>query len=288
MKFNLQKIFYCLIILIIINLYACNDKKDLTPAYIKVDEVTLNTTFVQGTNSHRINDIWVYINDDIQGVYELPAHFPVLSEGTYKMNIKPGILMNGIGATRIYYPFFEAVEMEVTFERGTTQSFNLSTAYQTETVFKWMENFEDGGISLEKTTKSEVDITKTDNIEDVFEGNFSAKAVLDSNKSIFECHTINAYELPKYGAPVFLEMNYKINSQVHVGIYAYSPSQVVQRAVLILNATDTWKKIYINLTNAVSENINATEFRIFFGMLKNEDESIVPTAYFDNIKLIHF
>jgi len=288
MTFILRKTIPFIISFTLVAHLSCKDDTNMLPAYLEADSFTLETTSVQGTNSHRINDIWVYLNDDIQGVYELPCKFPVLAEGKHRVHIKAGILMNGISATRIFYPFFNTIEMNIDFNRGTTHTLNLNTTYSPDVVFKWMENFEDGGISLESTLKSEVDIIKSSEAGDIFEGNFSAKAVLDSGKSIFECQTIDAFQLPKYGAPVFLEMNYKTNSKVHVGVFAYSSAQLIQRAVLVLNETDTWRKIYINLTNAVSENINATEYRVFFGMLKNDDENIQATCYFDNIKLIHF
>jgi len=269
-------------------LFSCNKNTDLTPTYIKINSINLQVQTVEGTSSNRITDAWVYINDDIQGVYELPAFFPVLKEGSHTVTIRPGIMSNGIAATRIFYPFFEAIKLDITFVKGTTRSFDLIAKYHPSVQFKWMENFEDGGISLEKTLKSDAEIIKTSQGESVFEGNFSAKMVLDSNKRLFECQTIESFTLPKGGAPVYLEMNYQNNAPLHVGIFAISSTQAIQRAVLVLNPTEIWKKVYINLTNAVSENTNATEYKVFFGMLKYDDDIIIPTAYIDNIKLLHY
>jgi len=285
-QLRLITVFFVFIILL---QSACKDKDlDLTPSYIEIEHIQVNTTSAQGTDSQRITDAWVYLNNDIQGTYQLPARFPVLAEGLRSVTIRPGIMSNGISATRIFYPFLEAITFDIDFKRDSTYTFNLTANYHPQVVFKWLENFEDGGISLQRTIKSDADIVKTSAIGEVFEGNYSAKAVLDSNRYLFECYTIDAFQLPKGGAPVFLEMNYKNNAKVHIGIYAYTQGEIIQRSVLVLNESDVWKKIYVNLTNAVSENFNAYEYRVFFGMLRYEDDNFIPTAYFDNIKLIHF
>ncbi len=284
-----KTIAYCFLLLFLLFIpFSCEDDIDLTPTYIEIKEFTLKTQSDEGTESHSITDAWIYINDNAQGVYELPAKFPLLAEGSHKLTLRAGIKSNGISATRIYYPFFAPLQYNYEFVRDSVYVIKPTVTYHPNVVFKWLEDFEDGGISLERSSKSEADIIKTSAPDKVYEGNYAAKAVLDSNKTFFECQTIDAYQLPKAGAPVFLELNYKNNAEVHVGIYAYTPGQVVQRSVLVLNPTEQWRKIYVNLTNAVSENINATEYRIFFGMIRDEDDSEIRKAFFDNIKLLHF
>ncbi len=268
---------------------SCNDDIDLSPSYLKVEDIGLSVSAGQGTQSHNITDAWVYINDDIQGVYELPAKFPVLSRGNNKLMIRPGIKSNGISATRIFYPFFNPIVLfDFNFHKDSINELELTTSYHHQVIFPWIEDFEDGGISIEATIKSDVGINKTADPASVYEGNYSAKVVLDSNHYFFECHSVDAFEIPQNGSPVFLELNYKNNAKVHIGIFASRPGEVVQRSVLVLNETDNWRKIYINLTNAISENFNATEYRVFLGMLRDEDDSTVRKAYFDNIKLLHF
>ena len=55
-----------------------------------------------------ITDAWVYLNDNLQGVYELPANFPVLAKGNQTLRVKAGIKLNGISSTRSPYPFYES------------------------------------------------------------------------------------------------------------------------------------------------------------------------------------
>jgi len=281
----LQLIFF---ILIIISLSSCKREDiDLTPSYIQIDSISLQTTSLQGTASHNITDAWVYVNDEIQGIYELPCLFPVLSVGQQKVTIRAGIKINGIASTRMFYPFFEPVNYNLNLVKDSTIVLNPLISYNPTVIFAWLEDFEDGGISLERTNKSQVDIGKTSDINEVFEGNYSAKIVLDSNRQLFECYTINNYQL-NGNAINFLELNYKNNYDVYVGIFAYLASQTVQRSVLVLNKSDYWKKIYVNLSNAIQENMTAEHFKVFFGVVKDSADPVVPTVYLDNIKLIHY
>ncbi|OQA00625.1 MAG: hypothetical protein BWY70_00654 [Bacteroidetes bacterium ADurb.Bin408] len=267
---------------------SCNKTNpDLTPSYIAIDSIGFTTTSLQGTDSHNITDAWIYVDDQIQGVYELPCKFPVLAEGAHKITIRAGIKINGIASTRMYYPFYEPVHYYVNLVKDSTLKLSPTTTYNASVVFAWMENFEDGGLSLERTSKSQADIGKTSEMSDVFEGNYSGKILLDSNKLFFECYTIEAFNL-NGNAINFLELNFKTNYNFYIGIFAYLTNETIQRSVLVLNETDTWKKIYVNLSNAVQENITAQNYKVFFGIVKDSTDSKVPSVFLDNIKLIHY
>ena len=80
------------------------------PAYIKIDTIKLDTYYPeQGSKSANITDAWVYVNDNLVGVFELPALLPVLHRGPNKLQIYPGIKLNGISSTRVPYPFYQPV-----------------------------------------------------------------------------------------------------------------------------------------------------------------------------------
>ena len=89
----------CLFLLILL---SCEKVDTNTiPGFIKINDISLNSNI-----STNITDAWVYIDDNLQGVYELPTNFPILEEGIHKLRIKAGIKDNGIGGTRIPYPFY--------------------------------------------------------------------------------------------------------------------------------------------------------------------------------------
>ena len=77
------------------------------PSYLKIDSLGFITdNDLQGTNNQKFADAWIYVDDDIIGGFEMPFTIPVLSEGMHKLEISPGIILNGISDTRAPYPCY--------------------------------------------------------------------------------------------------------------------------------------------------------------------------------------
>lgn len=83
-------------IFIISSLISCK-KTDLVPSYIHIEKIDVSTVYeLYGSDSHKITDAWVYVDGDLQGIYELPATFPILATGQHTIMVRPGIKLNGI------------------------------------------------------------------------------------------------------------------------------------------------------------------------------------------------
>jgi hypothetical protein len=60
---------------------------------------------------------------------------------------------------------------------------------------------------------------------------------------------------------------------------------VVDIPLVVVNKSDTWNKIYINLGPNISAYTNASNFKVYLeSSLSDESEA---AYYFDNIKLIY-
>ncbi|MBE0663792.1 MAG: hypothetical protein IH597_15155 [Bacteroidales bacterium] len=283
---------YLILFLIATALNACDPKgDDGIPAYIHIEEIGLTTEPGQGTASHKITDAWVYIDMKLIGVFELPATFPVLQQGDQEVTIYAGIKINGIAATRSAYPFFTPIIVDVNLTPGVVDTIsNAVVSYDPETTFSWMEDF-DGALSIDTTSNSETNLVRISDPDLIFSfdnepNDYSAMASVSGDTLLFECATIQSLEFPEGGKPVFLEMNYKNNHNLTVGLTMVSSGQTVQQALLVLNPSETWNKIYINLTPTISYFYNATDFRIFIGLLRTP-ETETATIYFDNLKLVY-
>ncbi|MFA4852141.1 MAG: hypothetical protein WC599_06450 [Bacteroidales bacterium] len=288
---SLLKILYILsIVVIICTLVSCEliDPEEQIPSYIHIDSIGVSTQghySEYGSSSHKITDAWVYIDDQLIGAFELPATFPVLWEGTHTVTVKPGIKVNGISATRSIYPFYEPYVVSLNLVKDSIITLNPTVTYFPSTV-KWKEDFE-VGISLEETLFSDTTIVQTlAGDPEAFEG-YSGVVHLDATRDFFQCKTINSYELPRADNPVFLEMNYKTNEKILVGLYANSTTQTERLEILNINSSNTWNKIYINLNNAINRTtINPDNFHVFFEVQKSSDVSN-SKILFDNIKLVY-
>ena len=258
------------------------------PSFIRIDSIHFTAKLGQGSSSAKITDAWIYIDDQLIGAFQLPAEVPVLYSGKHDIRIKAGIKMNGISSTRIDYPFYAPYTAVVTLAEDSVTKVNPSVSYYEGASFSWMEDFESGGVSLEKTNRSDTTLVKTSDKQYVFEGNYSGAVFMKTNDTLFECATINTYSLPTLGGKCFLEMNYRINNKVTIGLIGESQGQVVQSPVIVLNPSDKWNKIYINLTPKLQEmHKDDIVFKVFIAAL-NDNDGDAPLLLFDNLKLIHF
>ncbi len=291
MKVNYFNSWFLVLAIFLLALSSCEliNPDEGIPSYIQIDTITLSTDYAaEGSASHKITDAWVYVDDELVGAYELPATIPVLKSGSHKITINAGIKMNGIAATRIPYPFYESYEVTTDLFPDSAISLEPNVNYYSSTTFAWKEDFESPGYTLEITSISDTILNRVSGTADVFEGNSSGLfSMLNPPHILFECKTINEYALPKGGTPVFLELNYKCNNTFRIGIFANEAglsTQVPQ--TILINKSENWNKIYVNLTNEVSLFVNAINYNIYFGVIPDEGNP-EPIVYVDNIKLIY-
>jgi hypothetical protein len=118
------------------------------PAYIHVDTFLLTTNYeIEGAASHKITDVWLYIDNNLQGCYEMPATIPVLERGKHKITIYPGIKLNGISSTRTINPFYKPyIIEELELEEKVIDTIHPSTTYyskdESTLEFAFKDDFE--------------------------------------------------------------------------------------------------------------------------------------------------
>jgi hypothetical protein len=295
MLFKMKKFPLALIIIVFIlfGFSRCeiiNPSEDI-PSYIRVDSFILENNpsiLNEGTLSENITDVWVYIDNQAIGAFELPAIFPVLLTGEHEISFFPGIKISGISNARGIYPYLKASTFNASLYPDSI--INLTpkavTQYHDETVFEFIEDFEDPGIVFEKGTSSDTGIYRTSDPQELFEGSYSGIIEMDPNRPNVEVSTVTAYDLPQGYYSVFLELNYKCNHEFIVGLYANSFTNVIKQDILIINRTDKWKKIYVNLTATVSRYSTAEDYTIYLRAQKLDDVA-EPKILVDNIKLVH-
>lgn len=272
----------------VVLLGSCNliNPPEPIPSYIHIDKIDLTTDPLQGTNSSKITDAWVYVDEQLVGCFELPCTFPVLSEGDHQVMIKGGIKVNGISAIRSPYPMYNSFKQLVHLQAGATVTLSPTITYLSNTTFEFMENFEGAGLIIDTTASSDTTLQRIFSPNaNVFEGSSSGVAYVDNTKNFFECISSLSYVLPKGGKDVFLEFNYKSNHEFVVGVIAMPP-YFLKTASLTYNASATWNKTYLYLTPAISGSPGAVQFKIFIGM-QNTSGSDSVALYLDNIKLVY-
>ncbi len=298
-------LYYYLITFLFVSLFTASgcykfEGNQTIPAYITIKGISLTTSYLEeGTNSSDVTDAWVYVDDVLLGVYEfsesdtLGVLFPVLAEGKHKLEIRPGIKINGISSTRVPYPFYKPIIIsEFDFIPGTVQELGeLYTNYYTGLIFPWMEDFEQPEISIEETSWSDTIMMRTNpaNNPDAFitpNSRYSGVMNLSTEKEQYAGTSYNSFEVQTPGTIIVLEMNFKSNNYLSVGLLVRDAYEVIPIDLIILNHSDEWKKIYINLGANLSLHPLAIDYKIIF-KTGIESGSTEAKVFIDNIKIVH-
>lgn len=292
---NLKQLYF--ILTVILGIYATSactviDKKESLPAYLKIDSIEFKGSGVeQGTNFQNITEAWVFIDDNLQGIYDLPCEIPVLSLGEHQVKIRGGIKRNGISTLRVDYPFFNTYSTNVTFEALKTITIKPVVNYFSD-VAVWDESFEDAGVKLTTFQGSDTSVFLTNQQSQVFEGIGSGRVVLSSGKDFCRFMTDQKFKLP-FGAPVFAELHYRTNDYLRVGLLTHQSNGTnIYKTVVYLKPTteisnlgNGWNKVYVNLSEEINKASSATEFDIYFEVIKEGvGEAIIEL---DNIKVVY-
>jgi len=274
----MKKITYLLILLV---LSSCQ-KEDTggIPSYLKIDNITLD----EGNTTSNITDAWVYINGQLQGVYELPAKFPVLEQGNTDIKVYAGIKNNGIAAERAVYPFYNPYTINTELSINSTIEINPEISIK-ENISGQFDDF-DPSYSFNADTCFQV-------LSGGPYGKFGSLSLSDSDSILiteinYQDFPLSFDNVPQQGSPTYMELDYKNNTSFLVGMYINFPnSPTLEKGLLWINPKEDWNKIYIDLTQTISEAIGAETFSIFIKMQRdsNLDENKLD---FDNIRIIHY
>jgi len=295
---------------------SCNkfEGSQTVPAYIRIDSIKVACDYyTYGANTSNITDAWVYVDDQIIGCYELPATFPVLKKGPHKVSVYGGICMDGRGSARGPYSFYkpnvyEAVNLVedsiINLNPVVVNYYPIGEGV----MVGWMEDFETGS-ALVPTAQSDTNVIRVSGNEAWRSVNsyYSGKIVLPPDSLDFTVAT--AEELTCHTGlqgekPLFLEMDYKTNDTIFVGIIFKVSNQLIHWPMVKVLPTDTehdvpqkWKKIYINLGSLMHEHESASFFKVYFtsdlslSPEYGEPDYVHPSKwryyYFDNLKVLY-
>ncbi len=281
-----------LLALIAVVLSGCV-KNNPDPSWLEVNEWTLQDVIGLDERElvHDFSDAWVYVDDKLIGVFEVPFKIPLLLEGNSKITLYPTIRNNGISATKKVYPFVEPYTITAELVQNQTLTIDPTTRYYAQTQFTHWD-FEGPSSGFDHTPES-IAILGTSNDPAIIQatnGNKFGRVSLDETYYYWQSFT-QSVQLPQGGAEVYLELDYHNTVDVVTGVLALEPNDVVSNINVQLNAQDPatvqWKKIYIDLKTIVSGSTSANGFQMSYEALL-PDSLTTGQINLDNIKLVHF
>lgn len=270
-------------------LAACS-KGDKVPAYLDIPAITLNAGSSAGGNTIRATDAWVYADEELIGVWELPARVPVLKTGQTMITVAAGIKQNGMYDDRLRYPFYTRWDGMVDLAPTASHTIQPVVSYIPQAYF-WIEAFEDVGTQLNVTENSDTTLlrfTPQANPDIVLDGTPCGGVILDSERRFIRLYTDVDFE--PTGGPIFLELDYRNDVQFTVGLTSVQGgTPVAQPYVYVVptrrsDGTMPWNKIYIELSSRW--NLAGITQRNFYLEVSLPSDRNSGQVYFDNIKVV--
>ena len=288
--------FFILFLLALPVLSGCV-KNNPDPIWLQIDEWTLESNPASvndpGALTHNFSDVWVYVDNKVIGVFELPCKIPVLASGeNILIQLYPTIRNNGISATKKIYPFVENYEVTMDLVAGQTYHFSPTTRYYAETNF-WIEDFESSSFKINTNNSiSNASIVKENSVAISQWGSYGHIALTNTDSLWVGLTATENLNLPKSGAEVYLEINYYNTNSLLTGVLSYINGTGTDNPYISLNAQSTsdvhWKKIYIDLKEIISNTYTSDYYKIYLRALKTVDDTPSTDVYIDNIKLLYF
>ncbi len=274
-------------------------KSAIIPAFIYVPSLGFTTVnngiLTQGDSSNRFVDAWIYCNGNLVGNIGLPSLIPVQQSGPCQIAFDPGILKTGQDGMRIPYPFAERQIFYRTLTPNKIDTFYPRFKYLSSTVFSMIEGFESNGFQLTYNPNNApgdtiIRVKDTSYNTAIVLGKFSGKVVMAPQSLRFELNSnqFTKEKLQPYaGSSVYLELDYKCDVPINVGMYSLNPSGIVQTIdEFSSNISPFWNRVYICLDQDITPTAAHTIFKISISVTNTT--GVAPNVYFDNIKLVNF
>jgi hypothetical protein len=253
------------------------------PAYISIPSFTFNTSLGQGTAAQKITDVWVYVDGQAFGAYQIPARFPFVGVGKHEFLLFAGIRNNGIRSNPVIYTPAKTFTANLDIKSGDEVTIRPTTTY-TEGVKIWLnEDFERTNSFTNNRDNNTTTTFQT--VSNGFEGNGASITLTKSYPLMEKASTVKA-QLPNTAQATFIELHYKTESPLQVGIIGYSTATPNGEAdyKIILSPNTVWNKTYLDVT-AEAKKLGATDFQVIFRSLM-PDSLNQATILIDNVKLI--
>lgn len=260
----------------------CVQENDV-PAYITIPSFSFTTTTGQGTSAQKISDVWVYVDGQSLGAYQIPAHFPFVDVGKHEFLLFAGIRNNGIRSNPVIFSPAKTFSTTLDLKSGDDVTIRPTTTYIDGVKIWFNEDFE--RTNYFTVNRDNNAATGFSTIPDGFEGRGAVITLTKANPIIEKAASVKA-QLPDNAQTTLIELHYKTAAPLAVGIIGYStanPNGDVSYKI-VLSPNSTWNKTYIDVTQE-AKNLKSKDFQVVFRS-ELPDSLSQAIVLIDNVKLI--
>lgn len=281
-----------LLLLVLFSVFFNSCKKDIEiPSYIHIKSPIFTAKAGQGTNLQSIPHVGVFINDNLEGIFETPVTLPVIKNGNFNVQLRAYVKRTARDG-HVSYTLMDGYVENTTLTPGKVDTITPVFEYHSNTKFEWLDDFNANTKSIViDTNQSTIDtilITKSKGAG----VDSSLYAYIDMGfdaNPFFSIETQDFFTLPLDGRDVYLEFHYKTNVPVLVGLFEHDGNgdfSATLPSVQTISTNGEWRKAYIYLNDELINAPVGAKYKVFFRAI-NGDEGVRGEVFLDNLKLMY-
>lgn len=284
---------------LVVFLSSCElfNPEEQLPAWIEVNSFTMvdNPLLNEGNLNADIQDVWLTIDGERIGTYELPARIPVLKEGSHKVVVAPGIIVSGTSALRDRYLYYDADTFEMELSANQTYVLEPVTRYKNSSQLEilMIEDFEDGDDRVSSTSASNAPFIRSADANFVKYGEGAGVMFLSDTVTNATIRTNGNIVFPRANnSAEFLEVDIYSDYWIQWGVYVNSSVSDVAMDVYLMKPTgNTWKKQYIGFQSTIDEAYGYSYPESFYlyakAMYSPDSLPVTGNLIIDNVKVLY-
>lgn len=256
---------------------SCRKAATEIPFYLNCDSAIISPSTL-GTANSGIYGLYVTVEADIRGTWQMPFKMPILHEGLKSVYIEPVVKENNLSTRFFTYPLYNPKLVNINMTKGKSLDTIFSFDYATGVSLIANEDMEaNTNFSLSK--KVNIARNGTGGME-----LFANNTTLDSSVTAFYFKQL-PFNLEK---TTFLEFDYYMPSGVLAPVLAYndgSGNTKLAYGESYLNKNTGWTHVYFNYSFIVNR-IGKTGLYTPVFILITEKGASSATAYIDNLRIL--
>lgn len=260
--------------------------KDLSPAYIHLEQFEVVSPNGQKLR-HNIKELWLFIDDQYAGTFNVPSQIPVLEPGRHRIAFFPGIRDYGISTYPEIYTLMNDFGTDLELNAGTTMTIAPAFSYKSNLINYIQEGFESSSVFV-----SDLDSFKTHTIirssQNARDGSYSGLGFIDSGHPVIETASADIPMTSSAKKSAYIELDLLSDNALQIGLISGQNQDLFKIYFLTLNPSQSWKKIYIPIYQIIQNNAELSRAGALRLVLKSELKAPANTGYFfiDNVRLM--
>lgn len=285
MGYNRRLTYWVLFLVVVLG--GCR-KDEPIPARLELSPFDFNVQIGQGSSANQFTETWVSINNNFLGAFDPDATVYYLDTGVANIVVSPGIRNNGILNDAIIYPMTTSYSLNTHISPGEILKVMPDTRYRPNTSFSFLCDFETGNPftdNRDSLASSVMSVSTTD----PFEGQNCGILSLTKDSYVVEvAHDISMNDLPFNGTPAYLEVWYKSEISLGIGLVGINVDGVnAFQLMYVTRPTTEWNLLYLDLRDWLFASQLPSYKIAFRGEYPLDGTKDQYDIFIDNIKVIH-